>query len=589
MSRSLPALVLILAAMIVGRSFADTSNNVFLLSNLDEHADYNDLWGYTAPDGREYVLLGTGNGVAVINVEDPAHPREVAFVPGVAAEWRDIKTLGSVAYVVNDRWGGVQIVDLTDPEAPYEKAPYRVGHAKSHNLTIDAANARGYLSGSNAHVGFIILDLQDPIEPVEIGRLAQPYLHDVVARGDLVFGVSIRWPGTLHVFDVSDPSNIVQIASRGIQSGHAEPGLAIDSEGRYALATTGPWSDRTSVLDIQDPMNPIFVSAWEPPTGQAKARDVVVEGNLAFVAQYTSGLKILDISDPTTLIEVGSFDSYALNDGRDLLGCRGVFTDVPSNPDLLYISDSARGLFVLEYKGTLGTVAGVVTRSDSGMPVAGVAARVAQTGREAVSDSTGMFVLQDLAGTVDLEVSRFGFESVSIPVELTVGDTLSQDVALSLLPGGTVTGTVTSVETSDTLPYASVGILGAGVVAISDALGRFELEPVPLGTHSLEVECFGYDARVVPAPVLEEGVVVDRDVWLVPALHANDFENEAMDWTVSGNAVRGTWEVADPQGTEYDGHVIQPEDDHTPPSGQSAGSRRPTPGCTPATTTSTTA
>ena len=46
-----------------------------------EH-DYNDCWGYTGPDGREYALLGVDHGLSIVDITDTSQIREVAFIPG---------------------------------------------------------------------------------------------------------------------------------------------------------------------------------------------------------------------------------------------------------------------------------------------------------------------------------------------------------------------------------------------------------------------------------------------------------------------------------------------------------------------------
>ncbi|MEL6823020.1 MAG: hypothetical protein AAFP70_14760, partial [Calditrichota bacterium] len=52
------------------------SANVPLLANVDQYSSvgYNDVWGYTAPDGREYALLGVQNGTSVIDITDTNAP-----------------------------------------------------------------------------------------------------------------------------------------------------------------------------------------------------------------------------------------------------------------------------------------------------------------------------------------------------------------------------------------------------------------------------------------------------------------------------------------------------------------------------------
>ena len=57
----------------------------------------NDCWGYTAPSGREYALIGISNGTAVVEVTDPSNAQLVAHVTGPTSIWRDVKTYGHFA------------------------------------------------------------------------------------------------------------------------------------------------------------------------------------------------------------------------------------------------------------------------------------------------------------------------------------------------------------------------------------------------------------------------------------------------------------------------------------------------------------
>src|SRR5262245_37034367 len=76
------------------------NNNLTLLGHLHQYQEYSNIWGYTDPQGREYALLGTDIGLSIVNITDPRHPVEVAFVPGPGpTAWREIKTFQNVAYV----------------------------------------------------------------------------------------------------------------------------------------------------------------------------------------------------------------------------------------------------------------------------------------------------------------------------------------------------------------------------------------------------------------------------------------------------------------------------------------------------------
>ena len=50
------------------------------------------VWGFAdLNDNREYGIIGLRNGTAIVDVTDPAHPREVATIPGNTSAWREVK------------------------------------------------------------------------------------------------------------------------------------------------------------------------------------------------------------------------------------------------------------------------------------------------------------------------------------------------------------------------------------------------------------------------------------------------------------------------------------------------------------------
>ncbi len=68
------------------------------------------------------------------------------------------------------------------------------------------------------------------------------------------------------------------------------------------------------------------------------AHNAYIKGNHAYISHYASGLRIVDLSDPKNMNEVGSFDI------RDLWG---VFPFLPSGKIL--ISDIEDGLYVVRF------------------------------------------------------------------------------------------------------------------------------------------------------------------------------------------------------------------------------------------------
>ncbi len=60
------------------------------------------------------------------------------------------------------------------------------------------------------------------------------------------------------------------------------------------------------VIDISDPANPTLVGTYDTP---GYARGVAVSGDHAFVADGDSGLQVIDISDPANPTLVGTYDT----------------------------------------------------------------------------------------------------------------------------------------------------------------------------------------------------------------------------------------------------------------------------------------
>ena len=97
----------------------------------------NDVWGYTAPNGHEFALVGPRTGTYIFDVStDPHDPIEVGFIPGTISTWRDLKTHGYYCYVVNESGGGMDIISLEDPFNPYKVGSYTSSTAKAHKMFI---------------------------------------------------------------------------------------------------------------------------------------------------------------------------------------------------------------------------------------------------------------------------------------------------------------------------------------------------------------------------------------------------------------------------------------------------------------------
>jgi hypothetical protein len=87
------------------------------------------------------------------------------------------------------------------------------------------------------------------------------------------------------------------------------------------------------VIDISDPTTPTSAGSYDTP-GQARA--VAIAGDHAYVADYDFGLHVIDISDPTNPTSAGSYDKPNYARAIALAG------------DYAYLADQSAGLLVLD-------------------------------------------------------------------------------------------------------------------------------------------------------------------------------------------------------------------------------------------------
>ena len=86
-------------------------------------------WHHVDSLGNEYALVGTSGGLSIVNLNDPAQPKEVFTVPNLNNNWREVKTWAGFAYVGSEAVGsGIHIVDLRHlPDTVYAKIWYGDG------------------------------------------------------------------------------------------------------------------------------------------------------------------------------------------------------------------------------------------------------------------------------------------------------------------------------------------------------------------------------------------------------------------------------------------------------------------------------
>ena len=111
------------------------------------------------------------------------------------------------------------------------------------------------------------------------------------------------------------------------------PGTAIGVAVREGLAYVADYRSGLQVIDVTDPASPQIVGGVDTPGGAA---NVAVSGTHAYVADYGSGLQVIDITDPRSPQIVGSVDTWGWANGVAVTGAYA------------YVADSHYGLYVID-------------------------------------------------------------------------------------------------------------------------------------------------------------------------------------------------------------------------------------------------
>ena len=322
----------------------------------------NDCWGYVSPSGREYALMGCYDRLVVVEITTPTNPAIVGSVTHSSSLWADIKVYEDVAYVSNESGGGVDVVDLADVDNGVVTLVQRMttgGLSSVHNIAVDTDSGFLYLCIGNINGGRLVAyDLSSPRYPTLAGSMTSG--NGGVGQHDaqIVTYTSGPWAGRqvcfgaaqgqgLDVIDVTDKSNMFLMSRTTYPSlSYAHQcWLSEDRQYLYLNDETDGLAE-TRVFDVSDLEDPVLLGTFGYGSNSID-HNLYVKGDLIYEANYTSGLRVLDLgANPVSPPLIAYFDTYPANDGQSYNGMWSCYPFFPSGT--VIGSDLESGLFVLD-------------------------------------------------------------------------------------------------------------------------------------------------------------------------------------------------------------------------------------------------
>ena len=344
-----------------------------------------DLWGWTDNETeKEYALICLDTGLAFVDISDPIDPVYLGTLPspvGVGLDAaKDVKVYSNHAYIVGSLIEhGMQVFDLTklrtvtNPPVSFSADTHFKGFGDSHNLAVNNDSAMLYAVGGNSIENNVILggpyfiNIEEPKNPVIKGSYHEGGKHHdaqvVTYRGpdvdytgkEIYLGYSTSYDN-INILDVTDAENpkvISNIVYENVTIPHQ--GWFTEDHLYFLMGDEGDeiqfgFNSRTLVFDLSDLDNPKLHYEYFGSTA-ATDHNGYVNGNRFYLANYTAGMREIDISDITNKMEeTGYFDTSPQNDDPSFEGAWGVYPYF--NSGNIIISDRDGGLFIIRKSGT---------------------------------------------------------------------------------------------------------------------------------------------------------------------------------------------------------------------------------------------
>ena len=309
----------------------------------------------TTPDSRDYNGFLTQVSVRNIQVREETirlnyevYLRQINQV-AVYDQLDDANRLtidGSYAYIA-DGSHGLRIVDISDPEDLDS-----VGSFDTEGIAKDVTVSGSYAYVADWNEGLRIIDVSDPATPEEVGFYDSPgSVAGIAVSGNYAYVADYAG---LRIVDVSSPESPEPV------SYYTDLGVNIRRvviEGD--LAYVADLNAGLRILDISDPERPVFISLFETP-GQPIDIDVV--GDYAFIADHEEGLLVVDVSNPEEPILIGRHDTPGRSHGVRVVEDHAYISDWEGGIRVINVSDKNL-LYELAFADTPGLASSIVIDS----------------------------------------------------------------------------------------------------------------------------------------------------------------------------------------------------------------------------------
>ncbi|MFY2561711.1 LVIVD repeat-containing protein [Corallococcus terminator] len=308
---------------------------------------------YVAKEHAYVVSLGRTpqvGGLSVFDVKDRTNPTLVKTI-SIAGDgaWNGVWAKGDALYIASDS-SGLVVFDISDPANPVFVRRAE-GPAQVHTVLVEGNR----VYANSAGTGTYVYDITTPLEPTLL-QLVTPTPggfsggpHDSFVYGDRLY-ISNADSG-FSIMDITDLDNVQHLGN------YTPPGSFVyahhNAVGTFAGRTIAFEGGEGAgahlrVLDVTDPTNIPLIGTFRM-RAPASIHNLLLRGNLLYIAWYQEGLRVIDVSNPTQPRQVAHFNTFREDHPDQMPGSLegAIGVRIPGD-GYVYVVDSARGLIILD-------------------------------------------------------------------------------------------------------------------------------------------------------------------------------------------------------------------------------------------------
>lgn len=310
----------------------------------------------------DYAYVVINSGLRVVDISNLSAPVEVGGLPAREAEgFNDVKVVATAdkTYALlasNER--GMLVVDVSDPANPREVIAVTPSGEPAQGIhTIFTEEVGGktmaYLADGVSNV-VSFWDVSDPATPVRTGGFESDNtdwaVHDLFAEdGRLYLNATV---GGMLLVDSQPDSLVAELAAR------FEPARVTYSHSNWVTEVAGRkvslhgdegYDAKFKVVDVDPDSSEFMTEIGRYQTRpQVSAHNVMAFGDRGYAAYYQDGIRVLDLSDPTAPSLAAYYNTWepATSPGGRFEGAVGL--DVDPERGLIFVADYPRGLLILK-------------------------------------------------------------------------------------------------------------------------------------------------------------------------------------------------------------------------------------------------